>query len=332
MSHDTGYKELFSHPEFVEALLDGFVPQEISNLLDYSTLSSHPGHYITPLFHEKIEDAVWSLQFKAQADIQRPSRLYLYILLEFQSSVDQQMPLRMLHYSAAFYHQLIKQGRVSTRRGLPLVFPLVLYNGQRRWTPPCNMLDMLHPAPAMLQRYQPQQAYFLLDVSDYPSGATRNDNLLQLVFNVENARTADDMQQVAWQLANGIRRHPQRERIDRVLTRWFKRFLHQNRINIDYTAVEKLQEIPPMLANRVESWFEEWKQQGLEEGRSVGLKKGREEGREEGRIALLEKQFRLKFSALDDSVIQRLHNATASELELWAERILFASSVEDVMR
>lgn len=31
-THDTGYKELFSHPEFVEALLDGFVPQQISSL------------------------------------------------------------------------------------------------------------------------------------------------------------------------------------------------------------------------------------------------------------------------------------------------------------
>lgn len=30
--HDTGYKELFSHPEFVTAMLDGFLPHEISRL------------------------------------------------------------------------------------------------------------------------------------------------------------------------------------------------------------------------------------------------------------------------------------------------------------
>lgn len=99
-----------------------------------------------------------------------------------------------------------------------------------------------------------------------------------------------------------------------------------------------------MLANRVESWFEEWKQQGLEEGRSVGLEEGRSvgraEGREEGmkkgelsgRAALLEKQLRLKFGALDDAVPRRLHSATADELDLWAERILFASRLEDVMQ
>ncbi|KXS52745.1 MAG: hypothetical protein AWU57_2872 [Marinobacter sp. T13-3] len=30
--HDTGYKELFSHPEFVQQLLEGFAPPEISGL------------------------------------------------------------------------------------------------------------------------------------------------------------------------------------------------------------------------------------------------------------------------------------------------------------
>jgi hypothetical protein len=30
--HDTGYKELFSHPEFVQQLIEGFAPAEISGL------------------------------------------------------------------------------------------------------------------------------------------------------------------------------------------------------------------------------------------------------------------------------------------------------------
>lgn len=88
--HDTGYKELFSHPEFVTAMLDGFVPHEISRLLDHSTLKSHPGHYITPLLEERIEDAVWSLPFRPDTTIDndRPQRLYLYILLGLVFNVE----------------------------------------------------------------------------------------------------------------------------------------------------------------------------------------------------------------------------------------------------
>ena len=30
--HDTGYKELFNHPEFVQQLMEGFAPAEMSRL------------------------------------------------------------------------------------------------------------------------------------------------------------------------------------------------------------------------------------------------------------------------------------------------------------
>lgn len=77
-----------------------------------------------------------------------------------------------------------------------------------------------------------------------------DDNLLQLVFNVENALSAEDMQRVAVHLAKVISYHPDKERMDKVLVSWFKRFLRQNKITIDLNAINSLQEIPPMLANR----------------------------------------------------------------------------------
>jgi len=235
--HDTGYKELFSHPEFVEALFDGFVPGEISRMLDYATLTSEPSHYITPLFDEKIEDAVWSVQFK-QDSAGTGQVLYLYILLEFQSAVDQSMPLRMLHYSASFYHQRLKEKIFTPGQKLPAVFPLVLYNGERRWTPPHNMLEMLQPVPAFIRPFQPSQQYQLVDVKNHGLRlSSADDNLLQLVFNVENALTAEDMQRVAVHLAKVISHHPDKERMDKALVRWFKRFLRQNKITIDLEAI-----------------------------------------------------------------------------------------------
>ena len=53
--HDTGYKEIFSYPEFVQQLIEGFAPKEIAGLMDFSTLKNHSGNYITPLFEEKLK-------------------------------------------------------------------------------------------------------------------------------------------------------------------------------------------------------------------------------------------------------------------------------------
>lgn len=44
--HDTGYKELFSHPEFVEQLIDGFAPNDIAALMDFSTLQQQNGNNV----------------------------------------------------------------------------------------------------------------------------------------------------------------------------------------------------------------------------------------------------------------------------------------------
>ena len=78
--HDTGYKELFSYPEFVQQLIEGFAPSQMAELMDFSTLQNHSGNYITPLFDEKFEDVVWSVEVTWQGVSQQ---VFLYILLEF---------------------------------------------------------------------------------------------------------------------------------------------------------------------------------------------------------------------------------------------------------
>lgn len=108
--HDTGYKELFSHPEFVKQLVEGFTSAEIAGIMDFSTLKLHSGHYITPLFEEKVEDLVWSVEVNWDGSRRR---VYLYLLLEFQSTVDLAMPLRMNHYVVCFYQHLLKTGQAS---------------------------------------------------------------------------------------------------------------------------------------------------------------------------------------------------------------------------
>ena len=45
--HDTGYKRLFSHPEFVQDLITGFIPDPWLQRLDFTTLERCPGSYIS---------------------------------------------------------------------------------------------------------------------------------------------------------------------------------------------------------------------------------------------------------------------------------------------
>ncbi|MCP1305592.1 Rpn family recombination-promoting nuclease/putative transposase, partial [Halomonas sp. R1t8] len=101
---------LLSYPEFVQQLMEGFAPPEIAQLMNFSTLQNHSGNYITPLFEEKFEDVVWSVEITWEGITQE---VYLYILLEFQSTVDRTMPIRLMHYVACFYDHLLKNGTTT---------------------------------------------------------------------------------------------------------------------------------------------------------------------------------------------------------------------------
>lgn len=59
-------------------------------------------------------------------------RVFLYLLLEFQSSVDRTMPIRLMHYVACFYSEFLKQKIVTPGRGQPPVFPVVRYGERHR--------------------------------------------------------------------------------------------------------------------------------------------------------------------------------------------------------
>ncbi|WAR45400.1 Rpn family recombination-promoting nuclease/putative transposase [Methylomonas rapida] len=125
--YDASYKLLFSAPELVRDLILGFIPDDWLHGLDYSTLEKLPGSYVTDDFRHRADDVVW----RVKAD---ESWVYLYILIEFQSNVDPFMAVRMMIYAGLLYQDLIRRGEILPDKRLPPVLPIVLYNGDSKWT------------------------------------------------------------------------------------------------------------------------------------------------------------------------------------------------------
>ncbi len=67
-----------------------------------------------------------------------------------------------------------------------------------------------------------------------------------------------------------------------------------------------------------------------EEGRAEGKLEGRLEGKLEGEIAVLERLLTKRFGPLGADVRARLSAATLEQLDLWADRILEAPTIEAV--
>ncbi len=146
--HDPSYKQFFSYPEMVRDLLLGFVPLAWVASLDFATLERVNQTYISDDLRERADDVVWRVRFRGEW-------LYVYLLLEFQSTIDRFMAVRLLTYVGLLYQDLIKSGQIPRRGLLPPVMPIVLYNGERTWKAATALSDLLPELPADLQRFQP---------------------------------------------------------------------------------------------------------------------------------------------------------------------------------
>ena len=324
--HDTGYKELFSYPEFVQQLIEGFAPPEIGGLMDFSTLQIHSGNYITPLFEEKFEDVVWSVRIDWQG---LSSQVYLYILLEFQSSVDQRMPIRLLHCVACFYDHLLKSGTTTLAAGLPPVLPIVLYNGLPRWTARQNIYDLVRPEPPeFLRVYQPHLRYYLIDEGRYTQDELdARQSPLSGVFSIENAsRDLESLQRAVNRIVDIIQTDPNKQRTDAIVTRWLKRHLRWLGAGAELQQLNSVVKEKDMLAEKLGYLGEKERQEGRQEGRL----EGQQEGRIEGERRVLERLLTRRFGQLPDWATERLTTASTEQLESWADEILVANSLDEV--
>lgn len=332
--HDGGYKLLFSHPRMVADLLRGFVHQPWVAGLDFSTLERVNPSYIGDDLKHREEDVVWRLRPRGGG------WLYVYLLFEFQSTVDRFMAVRALAYVALLYQDLIRRGELTPDGKLPPVVPLVLYNGRRRWWAAREVSRLIARLPGGLDVFRPRLRYLVLDenaLSLAPlSGALNSGapNVAASLVRLERSRGPEEVRAEVASLTASLAAPDGRE-LRRAFATWLARVLLPGRLpGIRVPALAELREIKTMLAERVIEWTEQWKQDGLREGRSEGRKQGREEGRKqglrEGEARLLARLLEKRFGSLDAETHGLVEAADAATLLAWAERVLTARSLAEV--
>jgi hypothetical protein len=259
--HDNSYKLLFSHAEMVADLIRGFVHEDWVRELDLSTLEKVAGSYISDGLRNRETDMVWRVRWG------KSKWLYIYLLLEFQSTVDPYMGVRVMSYVALLYQDLIRRRWFTPSGKLPPVLPLVLYNGIPPWGAALDVADLIEHLPGGLEKYRPQLQYFLLDegrIAD--SNLVPLQNLAAALFRLEKSRDAVDIQNVLLALIEWLR-GPQHAELRRAFTAWLVQVLLPIRFKgTEIPALGDLEEVKSMLAERAVEWTRQWKQEGLEEG------------------------------------------------------------------
>jgi len=86
----------------------------------------------------------------------------------------------------------------------------------------------------------------------------------------------------------------------------------------------------PEEVQKMTTFADRFIEKGFEEGIEKGIEKGIIEGKAQGQASVLLKQLQIRFGGVDSQYRQRIEQADADTLLLWAERVLTADSIEDV--
>jgi len=307
-TYDRGYKALFSHVELLQELLESFVSEPWVQDVDYHSAELVNTSFISPHYRKTESDLIWKLP------LQQGTVLYIYILLEFQSTVDYLMSFRLLRYIVDFYSSLLKTSPDLKR--FPPVFPLVLYNGEGEWTAPLSFSELVEKAGS--RRYIPAFTYYKVAVNEIPREQLVNiKNLVSTLFLMETLNP-EDLASTIGQLVSILEK--EQGELIKEITRWLYQILGNRAPELVTEATAQLTEVPGMLEANIERWKEEIYQQGLQQGLEQGVKRGVKKGVQQGlqqgaRQAMLETARKLKARGVTIEEIIDITGLSRAEIE-----------------
>ena len=270
--HDENYKRIFAFPRVIEDLLHGFVPGAWLEEVDFATLGKLSTEYISDELLKRHGDNVWRMRL-------RKNWLYLLLLVEFQSTDDPLMALRILTYTGLLYQELARNEQLDADGRLPAVLPLVLYNGDEPWESPLQMGELIAPVGPLLAPYQPAQRYFVLDERRVEADDLPSRNRMSAVIGLEQSRSLSDVARVAELLAAWLP-DPQ---VRRAFADWMRQIVERLvPSGVEPPPIRKLEDVSMTLVERAAEWSKEWLKEGLEQGLEQGIEQGLEQGIEQG--------------------------------------------------
>jgi len=319
--HDAFVREVYGDPERAASLLRRQLPAAIARRIRWEALRQQPAGFVDEELRQQESDLVFRAPLRVQGG---EVDVVLYVLLEHQSTPDEQMPLRLLRYVVRLMQRHVRKHGLP----LPFVMPMVLYNGRRRWKVPLDVGDLVEPslleALPDLKAYAPRLHYVLDDLSKLDPVELANSGLeayaaitLWALRTSLDARFIDKISLLSRLLVE-LTRAPRGAEAWLTILRY-----------LSYTWGDKS-------ADRIDQVLASLPEPAKEQAMTYrdylikrGIERGIEKGARSARRALLA-LIQLKFGAPDEELKARVEACDVDRLETLADAVLAADSVEQI--
>ncbi len=327
--HDKLVKKLLSDPAIARDILSLYLPPEVLSIADLNHLELQRDTFIDDEHRVNAVDLLFKTTLNGEEG-------YIWILIEHQRKGDPWMPLRLFKYMAIIWDHLRK---ISKTKSIPLVYPIVIYNGEKPYPYSLNMIDLIEPAASKeIFKTLFTKPFPLIDLALIPDESLRKEAqerikgtvLLMTLKHAHDKCIKRFLKQTFIKILQQLDRSGDSDIISNV----FHYILHENKaltieqfqstINQSFSEeVEiKIMTVAQQLREEGreegrEQGIEQGREQGIEQGRKQGIEQGREQGIEQGREQGIEQgKLQTAKQLLTDN-----KNLSNSELITWIQRM-----------
>lgn len=252
--HDSAYKYLFKNKRIFLQLLKSFVYEDFIKEIELNHLELFDKSFISDDLLDRESDLIYKINFK-------DNEYYIYFLLEFQSTVDKSIPVRLLSYILLLYDLTYK----NSKKGLlSNIFPILLYNGKDDWTIPLNIKDLIETN--IPSKYIPSFEYYLIVEKDIPDEVL--DKLHNLVAAVVYLEKQNDEQKLQEAIEKVIDYIKDEDIIDiKMFTVWITKMFKAEINQKDIDKIKDIKEAKSMLTLLAEKMKKNERKEGKIEGK-----------------------------------------------------------------
>jgi hypothetical protein len=317
------------------------LPNAVAEHLDWSSLRVVPINFVDPSLDRRESDILYAIDIIdiTDTDIMATRRrvAFLYVLLEHLSTPQRMAAWHFLRYITHIWERY-ERDQKRPIDSLPLVIPLLLFQGPDGWTEPRRLSELLDVPPELAAAW-PSPVELTFDVDDLHQ-TIEHDQLARdvIVAFVEAARTLlflarrPDLLDPSTSLDPATARRiaalgPQ---IDLVYEELGAEAVHTLLRYVD-AAFRKKPTLRAILRRVISEEKRRMYISVYDEMRAEGKSEGKSEGKLLGKIEFLEELLRKRGLVLDDELRARLDRCTdEAQLQRWFDRALTASTVAAV--
>lgn len=241
----------------------------------------------------------------------------VFIIVEHQSKVDNNMPVRMTQYCI----EIIRSIRKNNKNRSALIFPIVLYTGKGKWTAPLTIDE----TQAKFYKVPPQNypKYELLDIKNDTKEKLINENTgMSKVLLFEKLKTKEEFEVVLGKLLKKNLTKEEIKYIQIMLT--YSNFIREKLSDVADEYIKELDEkgegnmlmFEKLFVEYVESKIKMATKEGEKNGEKIGEKRGEKKGEEKGRkLAIKEIAKEMLKRKINDEKIISMTKISPKELE-----------------